>query len=281
MAEVVAVLGRGVVDPDAALLRADDLGALRGDGIFETLNVRDGVPRKLELHLDRMVRSAAKMELSLPPVQQLRELAAQACKEFGDRAEGALRLVVTRGPESGGEPFVYATVNPVPAAQAAARRDGLRLVSLSLGYPVDARASAPWLLGGAKTLSYAVTMAAQRHARASGYDDALWVSSDGFALEAPTATLVWLSGRTLLTVAEDTGILFGTTAALLFAHAGELGLDTATARIRPAELAAADGVWLTSSVRGVAQVNSLDGVEMNRSDVTARLQDLAGFVTPA
>src|SRR5690606_2953038 len=34
---VVAVLGRGVVPADTPILRADDLGVLRGDGVFETL----------------------------------------------------------------------------------------------------------------------------------------------------------------------------------------------------------------------------------------------------
>jgi len=44
---VVAVLGRGVVPPDTLVLRADDLGALRGDGIFETMHLRAGRPLRL------------------------------------------------------------------------------------------------------------------------------------------------------------------------------------------------------------------------------------------
>ena len=48
---VVAVLGRGVVPADTPILRADDLGALRGDGIFETMHVRGGRPWLLDEHL--------------------------------------------------------------------------------------------------------------------------------------------------------------------------------------------------------------------------------------
>ena len=44
----------GVVPADTPILRADDLGALRGDGIFETMHVRDGQAWLLDEHLDRM-----------------------------------------------------------------------------------------------------------------------------------------------------------------------------------------------------------------------------------
>lgn len=268
------------MDPSQPILLADDLGAVRGDGLFETINVRDGQPWQLEPHLERMARSAVKMGIALPDLGAIRELCEQAIAEFGSETEGGLRLVCSRGPESGGAPTLWATLNPVPASQLAARRDGLRLLELSLGYPSDTRGRAPWLLGGAKTTSYAVTMAAMRYAQAQGYDDALWASEDGFLFEGPTATLVWLNGDTLYTVPAETGILIGTTAAFLFEHAGELGLKTAQERIRPVDLTAADGAWMTSSVRGIAPIRSLDGVPLSQSPRTAELQKLAGFPIP-
>jgi 4-amino-4-deoxychorismate lyase len=128
------------------------------------------------------------------------------------------------------------------------------------------RAAAPWLLGGAKTLSYAVNMASQRWAASVGADDVLGVSTDGYVLEAPTSTVVWREGATLYTVpAERTGILAGLTARWLLDHAGSLGFRAAERMVTPAELAAADGVWFLSSVRGVAPVRSLDG-EATRTD---------------
>ncbi|MGH8792493.1 MAG: aminotransferase class IV [Stackebrandtia sp.] len=292
MAEVLAVLDKGVVNSNEALLCGDDLGVLRGDGVFETVNVRAGVPFLLDEHLTRMAGSARRLDIDLPDADRLRTLARQACEGFGDAREGALRLICTRGLEAGSAPTVYATVNPVGESVRLARREGLRMTGLSMGYTVDARARAPWLLGGAKCLSYAATMAVQRYAKEAGYDDALWVSEDGFALEGPTSTLVWLDGDTLCTVPLDTGILFGTTAAYLFEHAGDVGLRTKELRIRPEELAGADGVWMTSSVRGVAPVRSLDltrmprggdaptQIEFGASAFGAKLQGLAGFPLP-
>jgi 4-amino-4-deoxychorismate lyase len=143
---------------------------------------------------------------------------------------------------------------------------------------VDARSGVPALLGGAKTLSYAVNMACLRWAAAEGADDVLWVSGDGYALEAPTSTLVWLTDGVLCTVPPDrTGILAGTTSAYLLAHAGELGWTTAERLVRPADLHSADGVWLTSSARGPAEIRSLDGVALGPSPETPRIVKLLGF----
>src|SRR5437773_569547 len=111
---VVAVLGRGVVPAETPILRADDLGALRGDGIFETMHVRAGRPWLADEHLTRMARSAARLELPLPALPALAELVDQALAAWDPAVEAALRLVCTRGPEGGGPVTAYATVAPVP-----------------------------------------------------------------------------------------------------------------------------------------------------------------------
>jgi 4-amino-4-deoxychorismate lyase len=275
---VVAVLGLGVVPTDTPILRADDLGALRGDGIFETMHVRDRRPWLLDEHLDRMRRSAARLALDLPERAALVELVGQAAAAWDAGTEGALRLVCTRGPEAGGPPSVFATVAPVSPVSRRSRREGIAVLTASLGLPATARPAAPWLLGGAKTLSYAVNMASLRWAEEQGADDVLWLSTDGYALEAPTATLVWLEGGTLWTVPpERTGILPGTTARWLLDHAHALGWQAGARMVRPAELGTAQGVWLVSSVRGAAEVRTLDGAARKPADDTARLLDLMGF----
>jgi 4-amino-4-deoxychorismate lyase len=277
---VVALLGAGVVPADTPILRADDLGALRGDGIFETIHVRDGQPWLLDRHLDRMLGSAGRMDLALPDRAALTELVGQAVAAWPAGTEGALRLICTRGLEDAGGPAtVFATISHVSDGLRRSRHEGVRAVTASLGLPAGLRPDAPWLLGGAKTLSYAVNMASLRWAQRVGADDVLWVSADGFALEAPTSTLLWLVGTTVHTVpVERTGILAGTTARYLLDHADELGWGTAESMITPAELVGADGAWLTSSVRGVAAVRSLDGTRLPHSDAdTQRIRKLLGF----
>ena len=124
----------------------------------------------------------------------------------------------------------------------------------------DATVEAPWLLGGVKAISYAVNMAALRYARASGADEVIFTSADGQLLEAPTATVVWLAGGVLRTPPPaPLGILDGVTVRHLFRAAAAAGFGTEIQRGTVADLHAADGVWLLSSVRIAAAVLALDG----------------------
>ncbi|MCG5460709.1 aminotransferase class IV [Micromonospora sp. MED01] len=274
----IAVLGRGPVPPDDPVLRGDDLGVLHGDGLFETMHLRDGQPWLRDEHLARLATAATAVELPLPPTTALIDLLDQVRTGWPAAVEGALRLVCTRGPEAGGPPTIYATLAPVPAVSRAARRDGISVATLPLGLPAAARSGLTWLPAGIKSTSYAVNSAARRWARRKGVDDVLWVSSDGYALEGPTANVVWLTNHTLCAVpAASTGILAGTTAAWLLAHASDLGLSATERMVSPADLHAADGVWFTSSLRGAAEVHTLDGVRRARCPRTPALQALLGF----
>jgi 4-amino-4-deoxychorismate lyase len=276
---VVSVPGAAprVVPAEEPLLRGDDLGVLRGDGVFETLHVRGGRPFLLDEHLARMARSAERLALPLPPAARLVALADTACGAFPADREGALRLVCTRGPEDGGEPTLFGTVTAVKDSLVRQRREGVRVVTASLGVKADARDGAPWLLGGVKSLSYAANMAAQRWAATQGVDDVLYVSSDGQVLEGPTSTVVWRQSDVLATVPDSTGILPGTTAAHLLSRAAELGLSAELRMAVPADLVAADGVWFASSVRGVVPFTELDGKALDVDPVTRDLRDLLGY----
>ena len=274
----VAVLGRGLVDPEAPLLRADDLGVLRGDGVFESVHVRQGKPWLVDEHLARMARSAARMDLGLPDEGALRDLVYTACGAADPAVEYALRLVCTRGPDGSGEVTCFATLAPIAETSVTPRSTGISVRTISLGFAADGRTGNPWLLGGVKSLSYAVNMASQRWALAQGVDDVLWVSSDGYVLEAPTSTLVWLTGDRLFTVpAETTGILPGTTARYLLDHAADLGYAAGEAMITPSGLTASSGAWLVSSIRGIAELRTVDGVERAASPETPRLRRFLGF----
>ncbi|MEU5563891.1 aminotransferase class IV [Micromonospora musae] len=274
----IAVLGRDAVSADDPVLRGDDRGVLHGDGIFETMHLRAGTPWLRDEHLRRMASAAAAVELALPPRAVLVGLLDAVRAGWPAEVEGALRLVCTRGPESGGPPTVYATLAEVRAAARRARVTGITVATLPLGVPAASRTALEWLPTGIKSTSYAVNTAARRWALRTGVDDVLWVSSDGYALEGPSANLVWLVDRTLCTVpAARTGVLPGTTAAWLLAHVGDLGLDADERMVTPAGLRGADGVWFTSSVRGLVEVTALDGEPRPPSPHTAPLQALLGL----
>jgi 4-amino-4-deoxychorismate lyase len=255
---VLAVVGRGVVDVTAPILRGDDLGVTRGDGIFETMRVRNQSAFLFDDHLRRMAVSAGRMALRLPSRADWRATVGDALSAYGDDT-GVLRLFTTRGPDGEDAPFSYLTVAPVPAATIAVGRDGARAITLAAGVPAMARAEAGWLLGGVKTTSYAVAMAAKREAESRGATDAIWISSDGEVLEEATSSVVWVSAGAAYTVPAVTGILTGTTLDCVRAVSAAAGRPISDRRTTIEELRAADEILLLSAVRGVAFAKTLNG----------------------
>lgn len=281
--QLVAVLGEGVVAPGSALVGGDDLGLTRGDGCFDALRVTqdaDG-PRAhhRQAHLARLVASAAALQFEeIPTIAAWDELIDAALAGWQEPGEAILKLVLTRGTESvRSAPFGYLTLTSAPDHTRARR--GVTAICLDRGYRSDAFSDAPWLLGGVKTLSYAVNVAARREAAARGVDDAIWRSSDGYLLEGPTSGLLFSrDDRLWTTPTQGTGILASVTVAEVLAEAERQGVGTGTALFTPAQAIECDGVWLASAIRGVLPVVELDGRPIRHDPaVTSVLAVAAGF----
>ncbi len=276
---VVVTLDGRVHDADKPLLFADDLAAVRGDGIFETILVRNGAACGVELHLARLVASAAALDLPTPDLDEWRLVIELAVDEWVkiSKDEGMLRLVSSRGREVGGGPTGYATVGPLHERVAAARAEGVSAITLARGYSVEFAAQAPWQLMGAKTLSYATNMAALRHAARAGADDVIYTSSEGKVLEGPRSTVVLARGKTLITPPPEEGILAGTTVEAFFRVAAGKGYTCVRGNVYPADLIAADGVWLISSITLVARVVTLNGVVLGVPGIADEVRSMVDF----
>jgi 4-amino-4-deoxychorismate lyase len=271
--QVVALLDGTLIDPGEPLLRPDDLGVLRGEGVFETTLVVDGQPRDLDEHLVRLAVSAQMTRMVVPPPDEWRRGVQAAVAGWAGGREMVLRLVASRGPEPAAEPVCYLLGAPLPVSSARQRRSGVRVLLLDRGFTADAAPAAPWLRAGAKTLSYGVNMAALRYAREHGADDVIFLGSDGAVLEAPTSTVVVARGRVLITPPVD-GILAGITVRRLFRVAAAAGWRTRTEQLAAADLHVADGVWLASSARLLAPVAAVDGRPRSDGGLTAELAQL-------
>ncbi|UTT69292.1 aminodeoxychorismate lyase [Arthrobacter sp. DNA4] len=283
-----------VADAAKPQLLVTDLGVTRGDGVFETMLAVGGTVRKMQAHLDRLAGSAAALDLAIPEQDAWRRVIAAAVGRHrsenppADPAadELVVKLVVTRGVE-GEAPTAWVQASPAGAAGRRQRETGIDVILLDRGYDSDVAERAPWLLLGAKTLSYAVNMAALRHAHKQGADDVIFLSSDGRVLEGPTSTVLLAhveqsdDGTTvkrLITPQLDSGILAGTSQGALFAAAKAAGWELGYGPLEPRDLMDADAVWLISSVRLLAPVNRIDGKEIGTPSVQKELTaELSGL----
>jgi 4-amino-4-deoxychorismate lyase len=217
-----------------------------------------GSPFKLDEHLARLAGSAARIGLPSVDVEQCEKLARSALDAAGE-PEAVLRLYWTAGREGSGRPTALALVSSVPPQLEELRAQGIKLIALPLGLQADLRAFAPWLLGGVKSTSYAVNMAAEAEAKRRGADDAVFLASGDVVLEGPVTNVWWRLERVLYTPALELGILAGVTRATLIAEAGRLGYEVREGVFPLEHMAAAEEAFTSSSVREVMPAIELDG----------------------
>lgn len=240
------------LDPNEPAVNVFNLSVIRGDGIFEATSAVGDCLLALELHQQRLANSARLSDLPVPNKPVLNEALTRIYQHYRtingpDAGEAHIRWLISRGADGSttpgkamnpGVPNIWAYVdermddplNPAP----------LRLISLPKGVSSDAAQEYPWMLWGAKTLSYAMNMAAYREAARRGADNVVFTSTEGNLLEGPTSSIAWLEGNTLCTPTPDQGILYGTTQRELFAFAAHRGLETRYGRFDKSHLDSAD-----------------------------------------
>lgn len=261
-----------VIDPDAASLPLADTGVQRGDGIFETIGVFNQQPLQLSEHLERLESSAKLLDLPTPNLLQWDE-AVQKTLPHLPMGESMIKLALNRPNTPDAAPTAWLFASAI-ADFSVARSAGISVVTLNRGLASDAAEQAPWLLLGAKTLSYATNMAALREAARRGAEDAIFISTDGFALEGPTSSLLLRFGDEFVTPAPQTGILHGTTQLVAFEFLRGAGFQANYRKVLADELRQADAAWLLSSVRQASPIRLLDGAELPvDSGLTAALNN--------
>ncbi len=233
VSEIASVDGSISATTDAVLPLPDD-GLFRGDGVFEVIRVYDGKPYALADHLDRIERSAAKIELEVDRTSVESELGPLL--EQNGQGDGQLRIVLTRG----GRRILLIENVPEHAPS----------VSLS-----RVEYSPTVILDRVKSLSYAANMQAGRIAKAAGADEALLVLFDGTVLEAPTSSIFWAHahGR-VKTPSLDLPILDSITRNRLVRE-----LDVDEGNFDLDDLHHAKEAFLASTVREVQAISSVDG----------------------
>lgn len=263
------------------LLTHTNAAVVRGDGIFESALVRRGEIVGRDLHLERFARSARHMDLGAIDVSfwntALDAAVSRTQEDHHSGADFTIKWVLYRQDPATGTQAAWVETGSIPAGHAQTRSYGVRAVTLSRGYQAGMASEAPWLLIGVKTVSYAVHAASNRFARARGADEAIWVTTDGFVLEAPTSNVIVKRGTQLLTPDPDMGLLHGTTQQLLFHRATAAGWQCRYARLRQNDLFHADSVWLLSSVRGAVPVTHINSSQIEVDDAATR--ELSELIT--
>jgi branched-chain amino acid aminotransferase len=243
-----------LLEGDEPVLLANDHGLTVGDGVFETCKIRHGEVFALSRHLRRLGRSATGLGLPEPDPDRVRAGIVELLGSDGPIPFGRLRITFTGGPGPLGS-------ERVPGA-------GTLVLQAVAQDPPPASCAAvvvPWVrnersaVAGLKTTSYAENVVALAYAKAQGASEAILANTRGDLCEGTGSNVVVAVDGGLVTPPLFSGALAGISRELLLEWSADAGRPIREQTLPLEVLGDAPEVLLTSSIRDVQPVHSLDG----------------------
>ena len=259
MGFAVSIDGR-VGTPEDVTLKVTDNGFVFGDSAYETLRTYGGRPFELDRHLLRLRRSIALLGFDLKTSDNEIKARIDACLSFAGNEESYLRLIVSRGVgdmsyrfERIPEPTVAMYVKPLePTSEALYTRGGAVVIVSIRRNPVEALNPA---MKASNLLNNAL---AAREAYAKGALEAILLNTRGEVAECAGSNVFIVRDGRLLTPPLSCGLLAGITREITLEIAAATSLPHEERVLYPEDLRAAGEMFITSSLREIVPVATLD-----------------------
>lgn len=249
-------------------LDATDRGLQYGDGLFETLAVRDGAPEHWERHLRRMHDGAQRLGIPVPDPQLLAEEAARVCHDGG---RGVLKIILTRGAGGRGyrspvqpTPTRVLSLHPWPDYPADHAEQGvrLRLCRTALGLNPA--------LAGIKHLNRLEQVLARSEWDDADIAEGLMLDSDGRLVCGTMSNLFLVRDGELYTPELTRCGVEGTTRARVLETAADHGIRCHITDLQLDALWGADEVFVCNSIIGVWPARQVEQHSYTCGPVTRR-----------
>lgn len=233
-----------------------DRGLCHGLSLFETLLAVDGMPCLLPEHLERMRQSLAGVgatSIRLDDAHLWEAMVSLLHQNGFEKGHARIRFAVSLGVGAlnhlnSGNAWSWMT-----AAAVSMEERALRVMP------------APWkhekagLLVGLKTGNYAAQIIAIDKARREGFDELLFYNHDGELCEAAMANVFLIHNDCLFTPSLESGCLPGIARAFVLRLASSHGIKCVEKILLENDVDSADGIFLTSSVKGPVWVSEYVG----------------------
>lgn len=248
-------------------LFAGQVGLLSGWGVFSTLRAVDGVLFAWERHWARMSRDARQLNVEMPSDGTVIERDLVYLLDANKAQNCTVRIIVVRnsggaweGPGSGrSSDTIGLTSNSKQWGE-----------SVRLGIQPHARYAANEF-AGAKILSWGHNLCWLERANKQGFDEVVLLNERDRVAECTSANIFAVFGNRVATPPVNEGCLPGVTREVLL----ELqvpGIEMTEHPCTLDDLYRADGVFITSTTRGLLRVREIAGRNLEaRGDVGDRL----------
>jgi branched-chain amino acid aminotransferase len=267
-----------LVPREQATVSVFDHGLLYGDGIFEGIRVYNRRIFRLEQHLDRLWDSAKAIALEIPMDRVAMVEALRTTIKANEKADGYIRLVVTRGagdlgldPTKCPKPTVFIIVTDIQVYPAELYTRGIKVIT-SATRQISHDAFDPRV----KSLNYLKNVLAKIDASRAGAQEAILMNAEGFVGECTADNLFVVKNGALLTPSPQDGALEGITRGALLELAGEARIPAREQRLTRYDVYTADECFLSGTGAEVMPIAEVDGRKIGTTTpgrVTKQLSD--------
>lgn len=270
-----------ILPASEAKISVFDHGFLYGDGVFEGVRFYNRKAFRLPLHLKRLQRSAAALQLAIPLSADGLADAVSATIAASPLSEGYLRILVTRGvgvlginPATCQQPSVIIIADQLQMVSDAQRSQGVRAIIAS-----TRRLTPDRLDSRIKSLNYLNAILARVEANYAGVEEAILLNDRGCVAEGTADNLFIVSDGVLLTPPATEGALAGITRQTVLELAVANGIPAREAILTPYDLYNADECFLTGTGAKLIPVREIDGRKMAECPGTYYQQLTQAFST--
>ncbi len=247
-------------DKADAKISVYDHGLLYGDGVFEGIRVYHGKVFKHQEHVDRLYESARSIALDIPMSRDDLMKAVNETVKANNKANGYIRLIVTRGPGSLGldprkcEPQIIIIVDDISLYPIELYENGLEIITAATirNHP---NAVNPRI----KSLNYLNNILAKIEAIRAGCFEAIMLNHLGEVAECTGDNLFLLKKGALKTTPSDSGILEGVTRNVVIELAKAAGIPFVECGLTRHDVYTADECFLTGTAAEIIGVTKVDG----------------------
>jgi len=252
-------------------LPADDRGLQYGDGVFETILVRNGVPRFLEAHLERLRRGLELLGIRFSATGSLRAEIAQAAARAPSLA--ILKIVITRGSavqrgyRPTGREIARRVVSLWPTSPLAGELtfEGVAVSIARLPLP----GFSPF--AGIKHLNRLENVLAALQADDQAFES-LMLTASGQVISGISSNLFLVKAGALLTPPVDRVGVAGVMRQIVLREAPRLGIAAREQVLAMHDVLAADGMFITNARIGVVPVRRVGEHAFAMTDIASRLR---------
>ncbi len=252
----IVYLNGAFMPEEEAAISPLDRGFIFGDGVYEVIPVYNGHLFRIAEHLQRLDTSLKGVRIPQPCSHGQWTAILHELIERNGGGNQSLYLQITRGVARRDhafpvdiEPTVFAMSSPLVPLTEEIRRNGVAAVTLH-----DNR----WENCHLKTIALLPNILLRQQALDAGGSEAILIRQ-GEVTEGAASNLFMVEQGNIVTPPKGPCLLPGITRDLIveLAQANDIPVQERT--ITPAQLAAADEIWLTSSTKEIVPVTRLDG----------------------